>query len=92
VTPAFIIAAASAEHWRPNEPRVLPVMDLGPDDKGGERRLIVQLVPPPFSQGGLATSAHSLARFGGLGRASIGSSTIGSRYRIVGRTTAPLEL
>lgn len=50
-TPASVIAAAPASDWRPIDPADLLVMDLAPDAAGKERRVIVQLMPPPFSQG-----------------------------------------
>ena len=50
-TPASVIAAAPASEWRPIDPADLLVMDLAPDAAGKPRRVIVQLLPPPFSQG-----------------------------------------
>jgi len=50
-TPASIAAAARAEEWVAIDPADLLVMDLAPDAKGEPRQLIVQLMPPPFSQG-----------------------------------------
>lgn len=50
-TPASVIAAAPASDWKPIDPADLLVMDLAPDAAGKPRRAIVQLMPPPFSQG-----------------------------------------
>lgn len=50
-TPASIVAAAPASDWRPIDPADLLVMDLAPDRDGNPRRVIIQLLPPPFSQG-----------------------------------------
>jgi peptidylprolyl isomerase len=51
VTPASVVAAAPASAWKPIDPADLLVMDLAPDAAGKPRRVIVQLMPPPFSQG-----------------------------------------
>jgi len=50
-TPASIVAAAPASDWRPIEPADLLVMDLAPDRDGKPRRVVIQLMPAPFSQG-----------------------------------------
>ena len=50
-TPASVIAAAPASDWKPIDPADLLVMDLAPDAAGKPRRVIVQLIPPPFSEG-----------------------------------------
>ena len=50
-TPASVVAAAPASAWKPIDPADLLVMDLAPDVAGKPRRVIVQLMPPPFSQG-----------------------------------------
>lgn len=50
-TPASVVAAAPASDWRPIDPADLLVMDLAPDRDGNPRRVIIQLLPPPFSQG-----------------------------------------
>ncbi|WP_121114823.1 peptidylprolyl isomerase [Croceibacterium ferulae] len=50
-TPASIIAAAPAADWRAIDPADLLVMDLAPDREGQARQVIIQLLPPPFSQG-----------------------------------------
>jgi peptidylprolyl isomerase len=50
-TPASVVAAAPASDWRTIEPGDLLVMDLAPDRQGMPRRVIIQLLPPPFSQG-----------------------------------------
>lgn len=51
VTPNDIVAAAKAEEWVAIAPEDLLIMDLSPDAKGRPRRVIIQLMPPPFSQG-----------------------------------------
>ena len=50
-TPASVIAAAPPSAWRPIDPADLLVMDLAPDAAGKPRRVVIQLIPPPFSQG-----------------------------------------
>ena len=50
-TPASVVAAAPASDWRAIDPADLLVMDLAPDAAGKPRRVIIQLLPPPFSQG-----------------------------------------
>jgi peptidylprolyl isomerase len=49
-TPTSVIAQASAEEWLPIAPDDLLVMDLAPDARGNPRRVVIQLIPPPFSQ------------------------------------------
>jgi peptidylprolyl isomerase len=51
VTPASVVAAAPASDWRAIDPADLLVMDLAPDRDGKPRRVVIQLLPPPFSQG-----------------------------------------
>jgi peptidylprolyl isomerase len=50
-TPASVIAAAPASDWRTIDPADLVVMTLAPDAAGKERQVVIQLLPPPFSQG-----------------------------------------
>ena len=50
-TPASVIAAAPASEWRRIDPADLLVMDLAPDREAKPRRVVIQLMPPPFSQG-----------------------------------------
>jgi len=50
-TPDSVIAAASAGEWRAIDPADLAVMTLAPDRDGKPRRIVIQLLPPPFSQG-----------------------------------------
>jgi cyclophilin family peptidyl-prolyl cis-trans isomerase len=53
-SPGEIVAAAKAEEWVPIEPSDLLVMELVgiPDGKVLKpRRIVIQLMPPPFSQG-----------------------------------------
>lgn len=49
--PSEIVTAAKAEEWTTISPADLLVMDLAPDSKGKPRRVIIQLIPAPFSQG-----------------------------------------
>ena len=49
--PSEIVAAAKADDWVAIAPSDILVMDLAPDSKGKPRRVIIQLMPAPFSQG-----------------------------------------
>jgi cyclophilin family peptidyl-prolyl cis-trans isomerase len=49
--PSEIVAAAKAQEWAAIAPSDLLVMDLAPDAAGKPRRVIIQLMPAPFSQG-----------------------------------------
>ena len=49
--PSEIVAAAPKADWVPIPASDLLVMDLTPDSKGKLRRVTIQLMPPPFSQG-----------------------------------------
>ena len=49
--PSEIVAAAKAREWIAIELSDLIVMDLAPDSKGKPRRVIIQLMPAPLSQG-----------------------------------------
>jgi peptidylprolyl isomerase len=49
--PSEIVAAAKADNWVAIAPSDILVMDLAPDSKGKQRRVIIQLMPAPFSQG-----------------------------------------
>ena len=50
-TPNDIVAAAPAGAWKRIAPSDLLVMDLAPDAAGKLRRVVIQLIPAPFSQG-----------------------------------------
>ena len=50
-SPGEIAAAAPASDWIAIEPSDLLVMDLSPDATGKARRVVIQLMPAPFSQG-----------------------------------------
>src|SRR3546814_4293113 len=50
-SPGEIAEAAPASDWIAIAPSDLLVMDLAPDAKGKPRRVVIQLVPAPFSQG-----------------------------------------
>jgi cyclophilin family peptidyl-prolyl cis-trans isomerase len=49
--PSEIVAAAKADNWVAIVPSDVLVMDLAPDSKGKPRRVVIQLIPAPFSQG-----------------------------------------
>jgi len=49
--PSEILASAKAGEWVAIAPSDLMVMDLTPDSKGRPRRVVIQLIPAPFSQG-----------------------------------------
>ncbi len=50
-SPAEIVAKAPKADWHPIDRNDLLVMDLAPDAKGKPRRVVIQLLPSPFSQG-----------------------------------------
>ena len=50
-SPGEIAAAAPASDWITIAPSDLLVMELAPDAKGKPRRVVIQLMPAPFSQG-----------------------------------------
>ena len=50
-SPGEIAEAAPASDWIAIAPSDLFVMDLAPDAKGEPRRVVIQLMPAPFSQG-----------------------------------------
>ncbi len=49
--PAEIVAAAPKSDWTAIAASDLLVMDLAPASTGKSRRVVIQLMPPPFSQG-----------------------------------------
>jgi cyclophilin family peptidyl-prolyl cis-trans isomerase len=49
--PSEIVAAAKADEWVVIESSDLMIMDLAPDSIGRPRRVVIQLIPEPFSQG-----------------------------------------
>jgi peptidylprolyl isomerase len=49
--PGEIVAAAPAADWVAIAPEDLLVMTLSPDAAGKPRRVVIQLIPAPFSQG-----------------------------------------
>ena len=51
LAPTEIVAAAPAADWTAIAPSDLLVMDLAPGAKGVARRVVIQLLPAPFSQG-----------------------------------------
>ncbi|QVM85167.1 peptidylprolyl isomerase [Novosphingobium decolorationis] len=51
VTPSGVVANAPATDWHRIDPADLMVMDLSPDARGKRRRVVIQLIPAPFSQG-----------------------------------------
>ena len=60
LAPSELVAAAPAKDWTRIAPAALLVMDLAPDAKGRPRRVVIQLMPPPFSQGWIG-NVHKLA-------------------------------
>lgn len=50
-SPGEIVAAAPASEWIAIAPEDLLVMTLAPDAEGNPREVVIQLMPPPFSQG-----------------------------------------
>jgi len=53
-TPNEIVATAPASDWKRIAPEDLMVMDLAPDEAGRPRRVVIQLMPEPISQGWVA--------------------------------------
>ena len=51
LAPSEIVAAAPKADWTAIAPSDLLVMELAPDAKGRPHRVVIQLMPPPFSQG-----------------------------------------
>ncbi len=51
LAPSEIVAAAPKGDWTAIPASDLLVMDLAPDAKGKPRRVVIQLMPAPFSQG-----------------------------------------
>ena len=51
LAPSEIVAAAPRKDWTAIPANDLLVMDLAPDAKGKPRRVVIQLIPAPFSQG-----------------------------------------
>ncbi len=51
LAPSEIVAQAPKADWTAILASDLLVMDLTPDAKGRPRRVVIQLMPPPFSQG-----------------------------------------
>ena len=49
--PNQIVDAASADEWIAIPAEDLLVMTLAPDEQGNPREVVIQLMPPPFSQG-----------------------------------------
>lgn len=50
-SPAELVARAPRDAWRPIAPADLLVLELRPLARGKPRRVVIQLMPPPFSQG-----------------------------------------
>ena len=66
LAPSEIVAAAPAKDWVGIAPEDLLVMTLAPDPRGGagrtgERRVVIQLMPAPFSEGWVS-NIRTLAR------------------------------
>ena len=62
-SPNEIVAEASAEEWVAISADDLLVMTLAPDAEGNERKVTIQLMPAPFSQGWVE-NIRTLARAG----------------------------
>ena len=60
-TPASVIDSARAEEWRAIPADDLLIMELAPDGQGRERRIIIQLMPAPFSEA-WTSNIRTLAR------------------------------
>jgi peptidylprolyl isomerase len=60
-TPADIVAQAPPGDWTAIPADSLLVMDLAPDRAGKPRRIVIQLMPPPFAAGHIA-NIRTLAR------------------------------
>ncbi len=61
--PSEVVAQAPATDWRAIPADEIMVMDLAPDAAGRPRRVVIQLMPAPFSQGWIGnirqlTAAH----------------------------------
>ncbi len=50
-SPNQIVDAALPDEWVKIAPEDLLVMDIAPDRDGNARQVVIQLMPPPFSQG-----------------------------------------
>ncbi|HEU0043990.1 MAG TPA: peptidylprolyl isomerase [Sphingomonas sp.] len=59
--PSEIVAAAPSAEWVAIAPEDLLVMELAPTTTGARRRVLIQLIPAPFSQSWLA-NVRTLAR------------------------------
>lgn len=60
-SPNEIVAAAPAADWVAIAPDDLIVMDLAQDARGRPRRVVIQLIPAPFSQGWVANIRRFVA-------------------------------
>lgn len=63
LSPGEIVAAAGPQEWIRIAPEDLLVMTLAPAADGAAREVVIQLMPPPFSQGWVA-NIRTLARAG----------------------------
>lgn len=63
LSPNEIVEQANAEEWVAIPAENLLVMTLAPDAEGNERKVVIQLMPEPFSQGWVE-NIRTLARFG----------------------------
>jgi peptidylprolyl isomerase len=61
LAPSEIVAAAPADAWVKISADDLLLMELAPDAAGKPQRVVIQLIPPPFSQGWVA-NIRALAR------------------------------
>jgi peptidylprolyl isomerase len=51
VTPGSVVAASRPSEWKAVDPADLLVMELAPGASGAKREVVLQLMPPPLSQG-----------------------------------------
>jgi cyclophilin family peptidyl-prolyl cis-trans isomerase len=61
LAPSEIVAAGPANDWVTIAPADLLVMDLSSDISGKPRRVVIQLLPPPFAQGWVGNIRHLAA-------------------------------
>ena len=62
-SPSEIVAEGNATEWIAIDPEDLLVMTLGPDAEGNDRKVVIQLMPAPFSEAWTA-NMRTFARAG----------------------------
>jgi hypothetical protein len=83
LAPGEIVAQAPKGDWVAVAPADLLVMDLEPDAKGKPRRVVIQLMPAPFSQG--LDGQHPQAGGGAVLGWAVDQPGAGQLRRAVGR-------